>query len=79
VTALANSQLTTHDRLSGTHSVTGATTRKGRRLWLVSNWAWEPVTVPTPVAGVALLSGRGVREGGSVEPGAWDVDIVAEA
>jgi hypothetical protein len=35
--------------------------------------------VPTPVAGVALLSGRGVREGGSVEPGAWDVDIVVEA
>ena len=48
-------------------------------LWFVSNWAWEPVTVPTPVAGVALLSGRGVREGGSVELGAWDVEIVAEA
>jgi beta-galactosidase len=45
----------------------------------VSNWAWEPVTVPTPVAGVALLSGRGVREGGSVELGAWDVEIAAEA
>jgi beta-galactosidase len=59
--------------------VTGASTRKGRRLWFVSNWAWEPVTVPTPVAGVALLSGRGVREGGSVELGAWDVEIVAEA
>jgi beta-galactosidase len=59
--------------------VTGASTRKGRRLWFVSNWAWEPVTVPTPVSGVSLLSGRGVREGGSVELGAWDVDIVAEA
>jgi beta-galactosidase len=59
--------------------VTGATTRAGRRLWFVSNWAWEPVTVPTPVAGVSLLSGRAVREGGSVEFGAWDVDIVAEA
>jgi beta-galactosidase len=59
--------------------VTGATTRAGRRLWFVSNWAWEPVTVPTPVAGVALLSGRGVREGGSVELGAWDVEIAAEA
>jgi hypothetical protein len=41
--------------------------------------AWEPVTVATPVAGVALLSGRGVRAGGSVELGAWDVEIVAEA
>jgi beta-galactosidase len=59
--------------------VTGATTRAGRRLWFVSNWAWEPVTVPTPVAGVALLSGRGVRAGGSVELGAWDVEIMAEA
>ena len=53
--------------------------RPGPDLWFVSNWAWEPVTVPTPVAGVALLSGRGVREGGSVELGAWDVEIVAEA
>jgi hypothetical protein len=43
------------------------------------HWAWEPVTVPTPVAGVSLLSGRGVRQGGSVELGAWDVDIVVEA
>ena len=59
--------------------VTGTTTRAGRRLWFVGNWAWEPVTVPTPVAGVAQLSGRGVREGGSVELGAWDVEIVAEA
>jgi beta-galactosidase len=59
--------------------VTGASTGEGRRLWFVSNWAWAPVTVPTPVAGVSLLSGRAVREGGSVELGAWDVDIVVEA
>jgi beta-galactosidase len=59
--------------------VTGASTGEGRRLWFVSNWSWEPVTVPTPVAGTYLLSGRGIREGGSVELGAWDVDIVAEA
>jgi beta-galactosidase len=59
--------------------VTGATTRAGRRLWFVSNWAWEPVTVLTPVAGTCLLSGRGVRKGRSVELGAWDVDVVAEA
>jgi beta-galactosidase len=58
--------------------VTGATTRAGRRLWFVSNWAWEPVTVLTPVAGTCLLSGRGVRKGRSVELGAWDVDVVAE-
>jgi hypothetical protein len=51
----------------------------GRRLWFVSNWAWDPITVPTPVSGAALLSGRGVREGGSLELGAWDLDIVAEA
>jgi hypothetical protein len=59
--------------------VTDATTREGRRLWFVGNWAWKPVTVPTPVAGVALRSDRGAREGGSVELGAWDVEIVAEA
>jgi beta-galactosidase len=59
--------------------VTGAKTRGGRRLWFVSNWAWEPVTVATPVAGTCLLSGRGVREGGSVALAGWDVDIVAEA
>jgi hypothetical protein len=35
--------------------------------------------VPSPVAGVSLLSGRAVREGGSVELGAWDVDIMVEA
>jgi beta-galactosidase len=58
--------------------VTGASTKAGRRLWFVSNWAWEPATVPTPVAGVSLLSGRGVQAGGSVELGAWDVDIIAE-
>jgi beta-galactosidase len=44
----------------------------------VSNWSWEPVTVPTPVDGVSLLSGHGVREGGSVELGGWDVDILGE-
>jgi hypothetical protein len=33
--------------------------------------------VPAPVAGTCLLSGRGVREGGSVEFGGWDVDILA--
>jgi beta-galactosidase len=59
--------------------VTGASSRAGRRLWFVSNWAWEPVTVPTPVTSTSLLSGRGVREGGSLELGAWDVDILAEA
>jgi hypothetical protein len=35
--------------------------------------------VPTPVTSTSLLSGRGVREGGSLELGAWDVDILAEA
>jgi hypothetical protein len=35
--------------------------------------------VLTPVAGTCLLSGRGVRKGRSVELGAWDVDVVAEA
>jgi beta-galactosidase len=59
--------------------VSGATSGEGRRLWFVSNWAWEPVTVPTPVAGTCLLSGRDVLQGGPVELGAWDVDIVAEA
>jgi hypothetical protein len=34
--------------------------------------------VPTPVAGTSLLWGRGVREGGTVALGAWDVDILAE-
>ena len=52
--------------------------REGPRLWFVSNWSWEPVTVPTPVDGVSVLSGRGGREGGSVELGGWDVDILAE-
>jgi beta-galactosidase len=59
--------------------VTSARASDGRRLWFVSNWAWEPVTVPTPVNGTALLSGRDVQVGGSLPLGAWDVDIVAEA
>jgi beta-galactosidase len=59
--------------------VTGATTPGGQHLWFVSNWSWEPAAVPAPVAGVSLLSGRGVREGGSVELDVWGVDIVAEA
>jgi beta-galactosidase len=59
--------------------VTSARAGDSRRLWFVSNWAWDPITVPTPVGGAALLSGRGVREGGSLELGAWDLDIVAEA
>jgi hypothetical protein len=33
--------------------------------------------MPTPVASVSVLSCRGVREGGSVELGGWDVDIRA--
>jgi beta-galactosidase len=59
--------------------VTSASVRDGRRLWFVSNWAWEAVTVPTPSCGVSLRSGRGVREGGSVELGFGDVNIVVEA
>ncbi len=58
--------------------VTGARARGGQRLWFVSNWSWDPVTVPTPVDGAALLSGRGVRAGGALGLGAWDLDIVTE-
>ncbi len=65
--------------LPGSVRVTSARAKDGGRLWFVSNWAWDSVTVPTPVGGTALLSGRGVRPGGSLELGAWDVDLVAEA
>jgi hypothetical protein len=37
------------------------------------------VAVAAPVAGVGLLSGRGVGVGGSVELGGWDLEIVAQA
>jgi beta-galactosidase len=59
--------------------VTTARARDGRRLWFVSNWSWDPVTVPTQVAGNALLSGRDLREGGAIELGAWGVDVLVEA
>jgi len=58
--------------------VTGARGRDGQRLWFVSNWSWEPVAVPTPVDGSALLTGRSVRRGGSIDLGPWDLDIVME-
>jgi beta-galactosidase len=65
--------------LPGSVLVTGARLADGRRLWFVSNWAWDPVTVPAPAAGSAMLSGRELPEGGRLELGAWDVDIVVEA
>ncbi len=58
--------------------VTGARATGGQRLWFVSNWSWDPVAVPVPADGAALLSGRGVRAGAALELGAWDVDIVTE-
>ncbi|MEV0405726.1 beta-galactosidase [Actinoallomurus sp. NPDC050550] len=59
-------------------TVTGATGRDGRRLRFVSNWSWEPVTVPTPAPVHDLLSGAALGAGAGLALGPWDVRVLIE-
>ena len=49
----------------------------GRRVHVVHNWSWQPVTVQAPVDLSDALDGGAVPAGTSVELGAWDVRVLA--
>ena len=59
-------------------TVTGARDRSGRGLRFVSNWSWEPVTVPVPTAVRDLLSDTDIDAGCELLLGPWDVRVLAE-
>jgi len=56
---------------------TGASAAGGR-LRFLSNWAWEPVSVPTPVPVTDLLTGELFETGAELTLEAWDVRVLVE-
>jgi len=67
------------DLVRGSVTVMGATTKDGRRLHVVHNWSWDPVsvTVPAPVEDV-VGPGVSIPPGGTVDLAAWDVRVLLE-
>ena len=59
-------------------TVTSATNGAARRLRVVHNWSWVPVTAAAPVAVRDVLSGVATGAGEPFELGAWDVRVVVE-
>jgi beta-galactosidase len=59
-------------------SVTSGRAADGTRMWFVSNWAWDPVRVSSPVAGRDVLSDVEFSAGIELELGSWDVRILEE-
>jgi beta-galactosidase len=59
-------------------TVTGARNREGERVMFVSNWSWDRVSVPLPVAARDLLSGTDLGPGGVLELESWDVRVLLE-
>ncbi|HEU5484623.1 MAG TPA: beta-galactosidase, partial [Microlunatus sp.] len=58
-------------------TVSSATNRDGRRVHVVHNWSWDPVSVTLPQSLVDLLAlGRSTVS--ELELGAWDVRVLAE-
>jgi beta-galactosidase len=58
-------------------TVSSATTADGGRLHVVHNWGWEPQVVHTPVPVRDVLH-AGSERTGSLQLGAWDVQVVLE-
>jgi beta-galactosidase len=57
---------------------TGATATDGRRVRFLHNWAWEPATVPLPVAVRDVLAGTDHEAGAELRLGPWDVRVLVE-
>jgi beta-galactosidase len=59
-------------------TVSGATSRDGRRVRFVHNWSWQPATIRLPVAVRDVLSDRDHKAGHELSLGAWDVKLFVE-
>ena len=57
-------------------SVATATAPDGRRVHVVHNWGWDPVSVPVPVDLVDALDGTAVPAPGPLRLGPWDVRVL---
>jgi beta-galactosidase len=56
-------------------TATTGTSLDGRRVHVVHNWAWEPVSVAAPVDLSDALDGTSVPAGTALNLGAWDVRV----
>jgi beta-galactosidase len=59
-------------------TVTGATSRDGRKLRFVHNWSWTPSSFKLPGAVTDVISGEALGYGDVLELGAWDVRVLVE-
>ena len=59
-------------------TVTGATSRDGRRVRFVHNWSWDPCEMRLPVAVRDVLTGTTLDAGAKLALGAWDVRVLVE-
>ncbi|MFD3499731.1 beta-galactosidase [Streptomyces sp. NPDC058678] len=57
-------------------TATTGTSPDGRRVHIVHNWSWEPVSVPAPVDLSDALNGTSVPAGTALDLGAWDVRVL---
>jgi beta-galactosidase len=65
--------------LTASQTVTGATSRDGRRLRFVHNWSWTPSSFKLPTAALDIISGEEFSYGDVLELSAWDVRVMVEA
>jgi beta-galactosidase len=56
-------------------TATTGTSPDGRRVHIVHNWNWEPVSVPAPVDLSDTLTGTSHLAGTALDLGAWDVRV----
>ena len=64
--------------VSGSVTVSSATSGAGRRLHFVHNWSWEPTTVTLPSAVRDALGAAPCAAGDEIELGPWDVRVLVE-
>jgi beta-galactosidase len=68
---------TTWPGLPGSVTVSSATNRDGRRVHVVHNWSWDPVSVTLPQPLVDLLDPAGATVS-ALDLGSWDVRVLGE-
>jgi len=59
-------------------TVTSATLKDGRRLRVIHQWSWQPVSIELPEATRDALSGEALPAGHRLELSAWDVRVLVQ-
>ncbi|MEU9307634.1 beta-galactosidase [Streptomyces sp. NPDC048256] len=57
-------------------TATTGTSTDGRRVHIVHNWSWRPVSVPAPADLSDALTGTSVLSGSALDLGPWDVRVL---